>query len=464
MVTTRSADKRNNSTQDGPAQDGLVLRSKTIQSPSSTSSTPTINRKRAINHLPSPRPKRTRLGSKDAKVSDENDISDERLETAGRAERAPDSNKTDDASTDTLPQVEVIVPPLPASAQKEPTTNQSATEVVDDNTSTEIPSKGQVDSNPSTPKAITHKRFDSQEPEDILIADSSANNIGTDSSAYQEYQTAEEEIIDSDEAPDVATTRTPSKKLQKAGKTPRRKAKKVAKSETIPEDAAETTAESSVEALLATNATESAADITTTVPSVTQLPLSPPAASDVESQDHHETMATDTLSAPVELTTVSTTLATNNTSKEPPSTPQHTTPQLKEDLSLSTTTTTTTLPEEQPQKYNLEATTISNSSSTIPLPPLDINESITDIPAPRTTQDLQSQETSTRINTNSVPASSKIHFTYSSPSSSTQVLPSKSRTTLSSHRRALLDRRAQRSGGAFRFEASWAKKRRSFVV
>ncbi|KAK5079012.1 hypothetical protein LTS08_003838 [Lithohypha guttulata] len=194
MVTTRSADKRVDAVRD----EDLVLRSRTIGSPEST---PTQSKKRIATGrtLAAPSAKRTRTTT-DAVLDIADDshkhTEDEHNVEANNATKSPREEIDEAASTMTVstnngatprPKVPVvIVPPPPGSRQA----------------SVQIP-----DSTPNqeehfqTPATSRHRRFDSEEiNEEIMVV-----SHGTD-----DYETAEEVIEDSDEAPEIEVTKTSS--------------------------------------------------------------------------------------------------------------------------------------------------------------------------------------------------------------------------------------------------------------
>lgn len=199
MVTTRSADKRVDATRG----EDLVLRSRTVHSPSSSSSTPSQLRKRRVRERgqqDSPRPKRARTGLDGA-----NDDEDAIPGTIGAAAvEVLDTSNAGDSATHMLNNaLEEAHHNGTHSATEAHTTPaaKSSTQVQTDSSAT-IP---EVFMTPATSK---HKRFGSQElNEDTIVV-----NQSTDSSTHNDYHTADEEVEASDDAPEIASTKMPSAK------------------------------------------------------------------------------------------------------------------------------------------------------------------------------------------------------------------------------------------------------------
>lgn len=201
MVTTRSADKRVDTTR---AED-LVLRSRTVHSPSSSTPTPSQLRKRRVRERgpqDSPRPKRARIGLDGA--DDGEDANPSAVDVASAkvldvpdavnsdtsvlntvSEEGQDSGTHSAAEANTTP---VAKPPTRISAD----TPAARTEIF------------------MTPATSKHKRYGSEELDDDTII----INQSADSSAHNHYHTADEDAEASDDAPEIGSTRTPSAKPQ----------------------------------------------------------------------------------------------------------------------------------------------------------------------------------------------------------------------------------------------------------
>lgn len=187
MVTTRSADKR----VDGRDED-LVLRSRTIISPTSQDLTPSRTRKRATNNDDgaTPSTKRSR------KI-----VSMELKSTKSNLSTEPQNAvHDDDAKIVTVPQLDTTEGASP-----------SAQVAIDTHTadSESTPRQREVFRTPATSR---HKRFDSVDPEDTITL-----NRELSPNLAKGYETAEEVIADSeesDEAPEMSSTKIQSVQSQ----------------------------------------------------------------------------------------------------------------------------------------------------------------------------------------------------------------------------------------------------------
>jgi len=296
-----------------------------------------------------------------------------------------------------------------------------------------------------TPRTPAHRRFDSEELEDdstIVVAPP-----GTDSTVHQEYQTADEEISDSDEAPEVETTKTPSARPRRAvaGRTPRGK-KKTNVPETTDSDDVKVVAgvgvaavqarvderdgETATEAHLADDA-EHIAEEEPADP-VIETPITVP-----EPHSHPTPPPNDEAADNSEITIL-------------PSAPSDPEPE-----PIPVPTTTTSPPTTEPQPSTSHTATPNTITKFDSQPPA--HQSTISSPHSHSNQSKPPQ---------SLPSSSqRIHLrALNDKTIPSSTLPAKKRTTLSDHRRALLEQRAQRSGGAFKLQANWAKKRAAFAA
>ena len=198
MVTTRSADKR------ADAQEDLVLRSRTIHSPLATPSQP---RKRGLTTLQKQDPgrKRARLGL------------DGTTEAEHQKQHESGMSSTGGHDQTLNPQASTVSVDGEKSFSEDYLTSTVADGAAADRKDDSSPSKGNIFRTPATSR---HKRFGSEE----LGDGASLGSAGTNSSAQNAYDTAEEVIEDSDEAPELATAKIkPARPQQKARQTPRPK-------------------------------------------------------------------------------------------------------------------------------------------------------------------------------------------------------------------------------------------------
>ena len=215
MVTTRSADKR----LDASRGEDLVLRSRTIGSPSSVASTPSQSQKRTA----SSRENTDSLRSKRVRTETNGNTS---TKTTHVVVNVPVIS----INRENLPVPDGAVTNSASKAGAETALDNDDPEIGEDrdqatptakvNTVAETPDHGGETF--QTPATSRHKRFDSEDPDDDTIV----VNTAIDSSAPQGYHTAEEEIADSDddEAPDVETTKVAPKLPQRRSlRTPRGK-------------------------------------------------------------------------------------------------------------------------------------------------------------------------------------------------------------------------------------------------
>jgi len=201
MVTTRSADKRVDTTR---AED-LVLRSRTVHSPSSSTPTPSQLRKRRVRERDpqdSPRPKRARIGLDGA--NDAEDANPSGVDVASA--KVLDTSDAVDSDTSVLN----TVPEEGQDGRTHSAAEANTTPVAKPSTriSADTPAtRTEIFMTPATSK---HKRYGSEElNDDTIIINQSA-----DSSAHNDYHTADEDAEASDDAPEIASTRTPSAKPQ----------------------------------------------------------------------------------------------------------------------------------------------------------------------------------------------------------------------------------------------------------
>jgi len=210
MVTTRSADKRVDATRG----EDLVLRSRTVHSPSYGSPTPSQLRKRRAlerGQQDSPRPKRARTGLDGA------DDEDAIPSTTGTAViEVLDASSGGDSATQTLDNALEQAHHNRTDSAAE----AKATPVAKPSTQVQADSSAIVPDVFMTPATSKHKRFGSEElNEDTIIV-----NQSTDSSAHNDYHTADEDVEASDDAPEIASAKTPSAKPRvKSHRTPRPK-------------------------------------------------------------------------------------------------------------------------------------------------------------------------------------------------------------------------------------------------
>lgn len=175
-----------------------MLRSRTVQSPNSGTPTPSQQRKRAVRErtqLSSPRPKRARIGLDS--VDDDADATPVSINTTGSQPKEVFNTVSNAATLDALPEQE-------SRNETDSTIEASSTPTASTFTQPEVF---------ITPATSNHRRFGSEElDEDTIVI-----NQSTDSSAHNGYHTADEEIDDSDDAPEVASTKTPSTAPQRRG-------------------------------------------------------------------------------------------------------------------------------------------------------------------------------------------------------------------------------------------------------
>lgn len=207
MVTTRSAEKRS----DTPRKEDLVLRSRTISSPLSTRSTPTRSRKRGIENknLPGSQPKRIRVQLND----NNNEVGTLALTGVALQKGADDdfirgAEKHIDMSRSKL---------APAHQGSDGDLTNAGMSNILDTTQTlqdgpeSIPKETSLSSS-----VINISPSDKEETKnDVALAD-----LSTDSSVHKEYETANEVIEGSDEAPEATriirlTRKSPRKQSQR---------------------------------------------------------------------------------------------------------------------------------------------------------------------------------------------------------------------------------------------------------
>lgn len=207
MVTTRSADKR----LDPSKEDELVLRSRRIGSPRSATSTPSHPSKRTIKA----NEENDGIRSKRARFKHDNDtwsptssilvnIPPRSTNHASASASQPDSH--DSEST-------------PRNLMVSNATDGDATPTNKPSTILDTPDQGNEAF--KTPATSRHKRFDSEDLDEETII----MNAAVDLTTAQGYQTAEEEIADSDdEAPEVETTKiAPNLPPRRSRRTPKSK-------------------------------------------------------------------------------------------------------------------------------------------------------------------------------------------------------------------------------------------------
>lgn len=398
MVLTRSAEKR----RDAANEENLVLRSKIDPS------TPIRSPKRRVttrDNANSPRTKRARFG------------------LDGAAD-APPSH------------VVVRIPPRPNTWESDSTPRASIDEA-NARSENELMAKGNTPSrdekDQATPKAgtispadigdqssvayetpatSTHKRFGSEEIDDDTILISAS----IDSSAPQGYQTAEEEMVDSDDdAPEIGTTKiAPKLPQRKSTRTPKRPKQKVT--------------------LKGNHNVASDED---------EMAPGQPAASEPEASrdDDNEQEAAKTSSYESNMLTDGSALL------NAPSLENKSTPTVLDSLSsrsdgpISTKASTVITP------------TLANASQGV-LAPSSLegtskHEILGRVPEPASIAE--------RANKAQV-------WDEQSMIATSERIPAKATSSLSSHRRKKLQQRVASSGGAFRMENAWSSKRRSFVI
>lgn len=218
MVLTRSADKRLDTTRD----EDLVLRSRKISSPASSNTTPTQARKRQTQSREnggSPRTKRPRFETDESNGDGDFHVVVDVPVKSGNIKQAPSSQVSEQVTNSRTDAATSTNTDTTDANHKDQVTPQSKVVLT-----SETPDPGSEMF--KTPATSRHKRFDSEETEEDTIVVSA--NI--DSSAPQGYQTAEEQISDSDDndAPEVETTRARKASSQpNSTRTPRSKKRKV---------------------------------------------------------------------------------------------------------------------------------------------------------------------------------------------------------------------------------------------
>ncbi|KAJ9651582.1 hypothetical protein H2198_009137 [Neophaeococcomyces mojaviensis] len=449
MVTTRSADKRANHD-----KEDLVLRAKAIASSPSKEPTPLASlRKRATDsqsHANSPRQKRARTGSDGAHDSHQ-DIEHTSHFLPAHEEHHSQVTltvaeaQTGDPDHETQSKHEVIISAEPESTPK--ATRSSELPLTGDEPSS---AKSSATVQPYlTPKPLAHKRFDSQEPEDdstIVVMPP-----GTDSSAHQEYQTADEEISDSDEAPEVATTKARPAKPERATTGRTQRIRKKANADVTAEADEKVVAGVGLTAVQAKvdehDAEGAAEEVMTGDAEHGEKPAHPVAEPTTANPATHSQPGPPS----------KTDLETNDTVITPASMPSGS--QFRQlPAPASPTNLTTTKPQATPSQTGLSDPIINSTT-------VNVNSETQLTPHKSTTTKLSSPiSTSTTPHNRFYPPSARPIKDNNDRQSTSSKLPDRKRTTLSDHRQALLERRAERSGGTFRLEATWSKKRATFAA
>lgn len=177
--------------------ENLVLRSRTVQSPSYSTSTPSHSRKRGVRErgqLSSPHAKRTRTGLDGA--DDGEDVN------SGSTDAAQNEAINVRDAVDSATNESYVAAGQEIHEGTHPNAEANSTPTVSSATKVEIF---------TTPATSKHRRFDSEEPyEETVVV-----NQSTDSSTHNGYHTADEEVEGSDDAPEIESTKTPSVGLQR---------------------------------------------------------------------------------------------------------------------------------------------------------------------------------------------------------------------------------------------------------
>lgn len=456
MVITRSADKRLDTTR----EEDLVLRSRTIGSPSSNASTPSQPRKRTANlreNASSPRPKRARFGTDGAVDEASQVVVNVPLKTGGW-------------EVDTIPRQSKEVHGFEMQANG---SNNTDTEVTGGDSHTTPKARVMTTSETpdlsnetfKTPATSKHKRFDSDELDDetILVG------TGIDPSVPQGYQTADEEIGDSDDndTPEVATTKVAPKMPQrKPPRTSKGKKKLVAVTdigdieddETIVVAPSQTVNESRVATHQPTSSGERLED---TVKEQNRLNENIEQSSTVVAYDN---MEISSLHGPNS--------AGSRTLTSPPSHSTsallHTPPERK-GSSLSQNKSQRSGSALSPfESMDLIISRAPNVEwPAVPKPSLQgvsASDSTTSSARIAPNRGLRSTHNSSFSYMLTRPKQTQGRETSLTPATAAVRLPAKASTILSDYRRNKIQQRAAKGVGGIQMESNWAKKRGMFVV
>lgn len=426
MVTTRSADKR----LDASKEEDLVLRSRRIESPRSTASTPSQVPKRnaaSAEHLGSPRNKRSRPNADDAAVnggfrvvvnvpvtstgtSSSQHIQDESNEIASVNEsikslpvaRTTQANKAQ-------------VPTAPARATSPGTPLRYPNETF------------------RTPATSRHRRFDTEDSDhgdDTIMV-----SAGVDSAPAQGYQTAEEEIEDSDdEAPEVQTTKA-------AALLPRGRVGRTRKAKKEPQP-------------MASIIDEDADTVEVSLAQIGTSPLSRGPA--IDSADPQNADFDEKQVIPSESEASSALVARSQT------------------ISTTRSITDDGLGTETPLHRTIAPPETASASHTA-LETMDFSTMSSSLPETPKREILPPNPHVSLVNYNNWQAGEESHIMRAYrkrtrhselfPTTSSAIrLPSRSISSVSSFRKDKLQQKVAGSAGAVRMQADWSKKRRSFVV
>lgn len=446
MVTTRSADKR----LDTSRAEDLVLRSRTIESPNSTASTPSQSQKRtasARENINGLRSKRLRT---DPAGNAANKSSHVVVNIPVKSIHHDNDSAPDNSTTETDQKTEVKT-----TRDNDLTTDDDSGQVTPKTkitTLAETPDQGSQTF--KTPATSRHKRFDSEEPDDDTILVGAA----IDSSAPQGYQTAEEEIADSDDddaAPEIESTKVaPRLPQRKSARTPRvKKQSETALSNVGLNDETVEVVPSQTETESVTIGKESSISVSDhgfdEVAEVqkpeqgglrdTGLVSSAPGSAHFQTTTSSQPLTYTTTSAPSNIPSGELAPANQKEARPLPSNQE-----LLDSRDIDTESVTVS--DSTLQDLSL---TERNASSRVRVVPNEISRTTSDIPSSRAL--VKSAKTQLRASE-------------STPGPSSVRLPARATSGVSDYRRRKFQQKVAGSAGGFKMQTDWSKKRSSFVV
>lgn len=434
MVTTRSADKR----LDASREEDLVLRSRRIGSPRSTASTPSQASKRTAvtsGNTISPRPKRARF---EADASAQNEASRVMVNVPPKSTSWDDSPSSDRVTKEFGSKVETNLTPDDKARTNH--VDDQATPTPKAAAALETPDQG--NETYRTPATSRHRRFDSDEIDDDTIVVSTAPN----SNATQGYQTAEEEINDSDnEAPEIQTAKiVPTLPQRKPARTPKTKRPYKAIVSTISGDG-DTIEVASSQAGVEPLAPVKAIDSTIVEQNTFEKEATNATGSDFQVSESQEQQATSSFHQLAD-STFQTFLS------------------LEEGPSLHPIQPASFSATEIPSgtaDYDIESVALSNSTAQ-DVPSADASAHLgVDTNGHEILNSHRDSSVRNTIDASRIFEIRNPEFT-SIPTS--VRLPRKTTSSLSGHRRGKMQQKVTGSAGGFKMQTNWSKKRSSFVV